>query len=211
MDVVVATANRHKIKEIKEIAAAAGYTDIRWHDLSEFPAYRPPEENGSTFAENAGIKAKAAAAYCGCLALADDSGLAVDALDGAPGVLSARFAAAQGEDHNDRANNDKLLSLLRGLPAEARGAAFHCVAAVARPDGFCRWVEGSCPGVIAEAAAGSSGFGYDPLFYLPQFGCTMAELDEAGKNRISHRGQAMRLALPLLLAVARGEETADAP
>ncbi len=203
IDVVVATANRHKIREIKEIAAAAGYEMIRWHDLSEYPNYQPPEETGTTFAENAMIKARSAAAYCDCLVLADDSGLSVEALHGAPGVFSARFAAVDGKDHNDQANNDKLLSLLQGVPMADRRAAFHCVVAVARPDGFCRCVEGCCSGVIAETVAGSGGFGYDPLFYLPQLGCTMAALDEACKNRISHRGQAIRQALPVLLAAAQ--------
>ncbi len=197
-DIVVATTNPHKLSEIREIAQAAGYTDFCWHGLAEFPEYQPPEETGQTFAENAAIKAVTAAAYTGMTALADDSGLQVDALDGAPGVYSARFAADLGSDHDHAANNRKLLALLDGLPREKRTAAFCTVVAIAQPDGKLQYAQGDCPGEIAFALSGVNGFGYDPLFYLPQFGCTMAELGEAEKNQISHRGNAMRTALPLL-------------
>ena len=196
--IVIATTNRHKVEEIRAIADAAGYTDLQMLSLSDFPAYRPPEETGVTFAENAAIKALTAAEYCGMTALADDSGLTVEALNGAPGVYSARFAADLGMDHHAEANNRKLLSLLADLPMELRQAAFRCVVAIAGPDGTIKYAEGCCTGQISFEQSGIHGFGYDPLFYLPQYQRTMAELTDEEKNQISHRGLAVRLALPLL-------------
>ncbi|MEG1537520.1 MAG: RdgB/HAM1 family non-canonical purine NTP pyrophosphatase [Clostridiales bacterium] len=191
---LIATTNIHKVAEIQDIAMVAGYSAICWHSLAEFPTYIPPEETGLTFAENAIIKARAAQAFTGMISLADDSGLTVDALEGAPGVHSARFAA----DHDHAANNRKLLTLLAELPRERRHAAFCAVVAVAYPDGRLELAEGRCEGEIAFSAAGIDGFGYDPLFYLPEFGCTMAELAEKDKNKISHRGRAIRAILPNL-------------
>jgi XTP/dITP diphosphohydrolase len=192
---LIATANAHKVREINAKLRQQGLTDIKLLDLSAYPAYTPPEENGAAFAENAMLKARAAASYSGQLALADDSGLTVAALGGAPGIYSARYA---GAGHNDAANNAKLLAKLADVPPKRRQAAFCCVIALAQPGGQCWLAEAKVEGLILQAPRGSSGFGYDPLFYLPQYGCSMAELAPEEKNRISHRALALEKAMPLI-------------
>ena len=192
---LIATANTHKVQEINAKLRQQGLADIGLLDLSAYPGYTPPPENGATFAENAAIKAVSAASYSGHIALADDSGLTVTALGGAPGIFSARYA---GAGHDDAANNAKLLAELADVPLEQRQAAFCCVIALARPGGQYWLAEGRVEGVILQAPRGSGGFGYDPLFYLPNHGRAMAELSQEEKNRLSHRALALEKALPLI-------------
>ena len=156
-------------------------------------------EDGKTFREHAVKKAVTVAVLLKEWTLADDSGLEVDALDGAPGVFSARFA---GEPGDDRKNNEKLLRLLAGVPMEQRTARFRCVLALASPEGEVWTTERTCEGLIGLAPRGDQGFGYDPLFYLPELGVTMAELPEEKKNAISHRGKAMKDLLAYLKTIA---------
>ena len=153
------------------------------------------EEIGTTFAENAELKALAYAKITGMLTLSDDSGLEIDALGGAPGVYSARFAGA-GTSYEERFRI--ILEQLRGLPMEQRTARFRCAITLAEPSGYFRTVEGTIEGRIAEAPRGNHGFGYDPIFYVPELGKTFAESSSAQKNSISHRGRAARLAAALL-------------
>jgi len=153
------------------------------------------EEDGETFAANARKKAQTVARLTGRLTLADDSGLEVAALDGAPGVRSARYA---GEAADDAANNRKLLAALAGVPRSGRRGAFVCAMALCAPDGDCRFFSGRLEGLIVEEPRGDGGFGYDPLFLVPEYGKTLAELPLEIKNRISHRGQALRQALEAL-------------
>lgn len=155
-------------------------------------------ETGRTYVTNARKKALAFARASGCVSLADDSGLEVAALGGAPGVYSARYA---GEGASSAERIDLLLRNLEGVAWEQRRARFVAVVAIATPQGEVRVARGQCPGVIAMAAVGSGGFGYDPVFYMPRFGCTMAELAEALKNQVSHRALAARRAIPHLLAL----------
>ncbi len=189
---LVATENQHKLAEIREIFAEAALDNYQIIGLDNYPDYQAPEEDGSSFAENAVIKAVAAAKMSGITTLADDSGLTVSALNGEPGIYSARYAADLGHDHDDAANRAKLLSMMADIPAQNRQAAFVCAAAIATPEGDAIFIEGRCEGQIAHAEKGSNGFGYDRLFYLPQKGKTMAELSNEEKNELSHRGQAMR-------------------
>ncbi|MBO7667567.1 MAG: RdgB/HAM1 family non-canonical purine NTP pyrophosphatase [Firmicutes bacterium] len=195
---LLATGNAHKVREIKEIFAEQGLTGWEIIDLSSFPAYEPPEEDGDSFRANAAIKAAAAARMSGLIALADDSGLAVEYLDGAPGIYSARYAGT-GDDADNR---KKLLSVLTDVEEEQRAGAFVCCACLAFPaeDGDVGlWFgEGRCEGRIARAERGENGFGYDSLFYLPERGCTMAELAPDLKNRLSHRFRAMSKAAAFL-------------
>jgi XTP/dITP diphosphohydrolase len=195
---LVATTNGHKLQEIRDIFAACGLTGWLLISLQDYPHYQEPEENGTTFAENALIKATAAAKMSGLLTLADDSGLMVEALQGAPGVHSARYAADWGRDHDDAANRMKLLRALEKTPDAARGAAFVCNAALAAPSGETVVVEGRCAGTIAHEERGEGGFGYDSLFLLPELMRTMAELSPQEKNSLSHRGRAMRQIAALL-------------
>ncbi len=160
-------------------------------------------ESGDTYSENAALKASAYAQASGLLTLADDSGLEVDALDGAPGVRSARYAL--GDDAN---RVQALLRALAGVGAGEgeRAARFRCVIALASPDGRSWSVEGQCAGRIIDTPQGSGGFGYDPVFYLPGYGCTMAELPEDEKNRISHRARAAQAVRPILVGLASTDE-----
>ncbi len=185
--VVVASRNRHKVHEIRELIADL---DLQLIGIDELAPDSPLVEDEDTFEGNALAKARQAAAATGLPALADDSGLEVDALGGAPGVYSARYA---GEPSDDAANNAKLLSVLNGVPPERRTARYRCVAAFLDPSsGRSLTAAGSCEGLVLEHPRGQGGFGYDPLFLVPALGKTMAEIDLAEKNRLSHRAAAFR-------------------
>ncbi len=196
--VVLATSNRHKVREVREILATAGVTVVGLDELGVQVA--EPEENGATFADNAAIKALAYARALGRVCLAEDSGLEVDALDGRPGVHSARFAGLDGSrDERDRANNERLLGLLAGVPEERRTARFVCEMCLADPAGnVLGRTRGTYEGVIARSPRGTNGFGYDPLLWLPDVGRTSAELSPEEKNSRSHRGAAARAMLALM-------------
>lgn len=193
LKLVAATRNRGKLEEIADFLRDLPLEVVSLLDFSGIPDI---EETGATFEENALLKAQMVAAYTGNLTLADDSGLEVDCLRGAPGVYSARFA---GEPASDERNNQKLLKLMEDVPPPERGARFVCVMALVLPDGNRYLARGRCEGMIAREPAGYKGFGYDPLFYLPQLGKTMAELDLAVKNRISHRARALTEAREILI------------
>ena len=187
--VVMATGNQGKIREIARLLDGLGIEIIAQSELGVADA----DETGTSFAENSLIKARHAAAATGLPAIADDSGLAVDALGGAPGVYSARYA---GPECDDEANNDHLLAALEGV--DDRAAAFHCVATYIEPAGDALVAEGVWRGSILHARQGGGGFGYDPLFYVPDSGCSSAELLPEEKNRRSHRGQALRNLVELI-------------
>lgn len=186
MKLIIATQNSHKLKEIKDLLKETGVQVI---SASEVPNAPLVEEDGSTFEENAVKKAVALARVANAWALADDSGLEVDALGGIPGVHSARYA---GEPVKYAANNKKLLGALLG--ETNRRARFRCVIALSSPNGETRCVEGSCEGVITEKPRGRKGFGYDPIFQPEGYTLTFAEMDAAEKNRISHRARALAAA-----------------
>jgi XTP/dITP diphosphohydrolase len=183
-ELLIATGNSGKFREFAALFANSG---IKLYSLQDFPSLLPVVEDGATFRENALKKAAAAARETGLAAIADDSGLCVDALDGRPGVLSARFA---GEGCGDGANNIKLLQALANVPQGRRFASFRCVIAFCTPEGLEADFEGELCGIILEQPSGSGGFGYDPLFMVPEYGKTLAELSIEIKNRISHRGRA---------------------
>ncbi|NIF60263.1 XTP/dITP diphosphatase [Enterobacter sp. Ap-916] len=188
--VVLATGNAGKVRELANLLADFGFDVVAQTELN----VESVEETGLTFIENAILKARHAAKVTGLPALADDSGLAVDALGGAPGIYSARYA---GEDASDRQNLDKLLEALNDVPDDKRQAQFHCVLVYMRhaEDPTPLVFHGSWPGVITQAPAGQGGFGYDPIFYVPSEGKTAAELTRDEKSAISHRGQALKLLL----------------
>jgi XTP/dITP diphosphohydrolase len=184
--VLVSTRNAHKLVEIRGILGEA----FAVLDLSEIPDFGEVEETGTTFEENASLKALAASAQFGGWVLADDSGLEVDALDGAPGVRSARFS---GEGATDASNRARLLEKLEGVRGKARSARFRCVMALAREGKIHGHFSGSVEGIIINTEKGSGGFGYDPLF-VPEGHCeTFAELGAEVKNRLSHRGRALEV------------------
>ena len=193
MPIVLATRNRGKIAEITALLPG-----VRFEPAASFPGCPEPEESGRTFEENALIKARAVARYTERTALADDSGLEVDALDGAPGVRSARYA---GTDATDWDNIFRLLDALDGISDADRTARFRCVMAVFAPDGRTWTEEGVCEGRILREPRGASGFGYDPLFVPAGYENTFGELDAAIKNRISHRAQALRRIANVLKAL----------
>jgi XTP/dITP diphosphohydrolase len=184
--VVIATRNR---KKFEEMAALLGGLDLEVRSLADFPGVPTVVEEGETFEENAKAKALAYAQATGQWALADDSGLEVDALGGRPGVRSSRWG---GEEGNDGLNNRTLLEALADHPKETWTARYRCVVALATPDRVLLVAEGACEGRITDRPAGSNGFGYDPHFYLPDLGRTMAQLAPSAKNRLSHRGRAIR-------------------
>lgn len=190
--VIIASTNQGKLKEFKELMKGLS---VEVKSLKDFPEIGDIEENGASFAENAYIKAKAVFDATGCLSIADDSGLEVDALDGAPGIYSARYA---GEEKNDTANNEKLLSEMNVFSDENRGAQFHCAIVAIDRNGTRYDAEGIVRGRILRAPQGENGFGYDPLFYIEEFGRTTAELSMDEKNKISHRGQAVRQIVEIL-------------
>jgi XTP/dITP diphosphohydrolase len=184
-ELLIATGNLGKMKEF---AALFADLPVKLHSLNKFPDFCPPPENGATFAENALIKAAAASQATNLPTIADDSGLCVEILGGNPGVFSARYA---GEGAGDAANNGKLLQELGGVPLESRKAAFICVIALCMPGEEPLFFNGELHGLILDRAAGGGGFGYDPLFMVPEYGKTLAELPLEIKNRISHRGRAV--------------------
>lgn len=184
--IVIATKNKGKAKEFEALFEAKGF---KIKTLLDYPDLPDVEETGKTFAENACLKAETIANTLECLVLADDSGLKVDALDGRPGIYSARFA---GTDKSDAANNAKLLHELTGIPKEERQAQFHCTLAVAGPGKETLVVSGEIEGDILTIPRGDEGFGYDPLFYVSKLGKAMAELSGDEKNKISHRAVALK-------------------
>lgn len=192
MRLVLATSNPYKLVEVREILQPAGFEVVALDSYER--SFEEPLEDGQTFEENARIKARGYAAQLGEWCVAEDSGLEVDALDGQPGVHSARFAGEAGSrDERDARNNQKLLELLRGVAPERRTARFVCVMCVAAPDGsLIAEARGTYEGRIAEAPRGSNGFGYDPLLWLPELGVTSAELSSQEKHARSHRGKAAR-------------------
>lgn len=198
MKLLIATNNQGKAREL-----VALLSDSMWECTT--PAQEgitlDPEETGKTFEENAVIKARSFARASGLITLADDSGLEVEALNGAPGIHSARYA---GPDATDAQRNDYLLARLSGVPWEKRQARFRCVIAIAFPDERLVLCKGECPGLIAFEPRGENGFGYDPIFYLPELGKTMAELTPEEKSRVSHRGRAIRKAREFLQSLSEG-------
>jgi XTP/dITP diphosphohydrolase len=199
----VATTSQGKLRDFRAAAQAHGILIEPLHNLEDISA---PEENGDTFAANAALKAIYYSGFApGELLLADDSGLEVDALGGAPGVRSARFAADSGlidspdaNDNTDVWNNMVLLQRLAGVPLSQRAARYRCVLVTARDGVPLHTAEGSVEGLILEAPRGTGGFGYDPLFYLPELDRTMAEIDLETKLSLSHRGRAIAALLPML-------------
>jgi XTP/dITP diphosphohydrolase len=186
--VVVATRNRHKVREIGALLAEAG---IRFETVTIDQVAPAAElvENEDTFEGNAAAKARQAAAACGLPALADDSGIEVDALGGAPGVRSARWA---GEPCDDGRNNQKMIAEMAGVPPGQRTARYRCAAVFVDGRGSEVVRSGACEGLLLDAPRGNGGFGYDPLFLVPSLGLTMAEIDLDTKNRLSHRAAAFR-------------------
>lgn len=192
LELVVATRNAGKLREIRHLLEDSGVAVL---GLDAFPDLPEVVEDGVTFAENAARKAETIARLTGRPCLADDSGLTVDALAGAPGVQSARYAGVQGDD---AANNARLLRELAHVNEEHRQAAFRCVMALCLPGEPTRFFEGQVAGSILFSPRGAGGFGYDPLFLVDGFDRTMAELPLAEKNRISHRGRALRQVVAVL-------------
>ncbi|MGE5572437.1 MAG: RdgB/HAM1 family non-canonical purine NTP pyrophosphatase [Bacteroidota bacterium] len=212
---VLATRNPGKVAEMLDIMRASGFdggfAGVEVLSCADFPGLADVAEDGETFEENATKKAVAAARATGEVALADDSGLEVDALCGAPGVRSARFA---GEDlprgaSRDRTNYEKLLSLLAGVPDHERTARFRCAVAVATPKGRVRCAEGRCEGRIIREPRGSDGFGYDPVFVPDGYDSTFAELGPGVKNSISHRARALRAAIPAIREFLTDPDTGE--
>ncbi|MFE3546843.1 RdgB/HAM1 family non-canonical purine NTP pyrophosphatase [Nocardia sp. NPDC059177] len=197
--VLVASRNAKKLKELRRILDEAGVAGIELVSLADMPPYEEAPETGATFEENAIAKARDGALATGLPCVADDSGIEVDALNGMPGVLSARWSGRHGDD---AANNELLLGQLGDVPDERRGAAFVSTCALVLPDGTTTVVRGEWPGAIARAPRGEGGFGYDPLF-LPEGGTgSAAELTPAEKDAVSHRGRALTQLLPALAALA---------
>lgn len=195
-EVVISTRNRHKAGEIAAILPDIG---VKFLTLEDFPSAPEVAEDGRTLEENAVKKAKAAAAASGRWALADDTGLEVECLGGLPGLMSARFAGP-GRDYAE--NNEKLLKELSGVPFGRRKAVFRCVMALASPEGRVIVEQGTLEGFITEAPRGSNGFGYDPLFLVPDGGRTLAEMSSDEKNIISHRHSAVLKMIPHLRGLA---------
>ncbi len=194
MDLVIATLNQNKLKEFKDLLKDFPVTIL---SLKDFPPISPMVEDGTSFYENALKKATIVARYTGKLAVADDSGIEVEALGGRPGVFSSRFA---GEKASDKENNAKLLKELEGVLPEKRGACFKCVLVVARPGGETASVAGECRGVITNEPRGHYGFGYDPIFLVPEYNQTFSEITPEEKNSISHRARALQKLLEILPA-----------
>ena len=184
--IIFATGNEGKMREIRMILEDLGVPVL---SMKEAGISADIEENGKSFAENAAIKAKAIMEMTGEIVMADDSGLEIDYLDGAPGIYSARF---MGEDTSYDIKNKALIDKLAGVPDEKRTARFVCAIACALPDGQILESRGTMEGIIGYEIKGENGFGYDPIFYLPECGCTSAEISPEKKNELSHRGKALR-------------------
>lgn len=195
---LLATNNQAKVREYRRLLQGLDYQLVTPAELGLNIAV---DESGGSMEENATLKATTFAAASGLLAMADDSGLEVDALGGQPGVLSARYA---GEEANDRDRVNYLLSRLKDVPLDKRGARFRCIIAIARPDGLIEIVSGECKGLITFEPKGEHGFGYDPIFYLPDVEKTMAELPLELKNQVSHRGRAAARAARVLQRLKEG-------
>lgn len=200
MILVLASKNKGKIKEIK---TSLVIPSLIVQSLNEFPDLPEVIEDGSSFLENALKKAQTISKALNLPVMADDSGLEVDALQGAPGIYSARFA---GDQATDQQNNEKLLALLKGVPETRRTARFVCALVLYLPSGEWFQAQGVCEGSIALTPQGDQGFGYDPVFYLPEFQKTMAELPLETKNRISHRAKALENMKPRLLVLLKGAD-----
>jgi len=196
--VVLATRNPGKLRELDRILGS----QIRLAGLQDFPGAPDVPETGATFEENALLKARAIAAHTGLAAVADDSGLCVDAMNGMPGVLSARWAGGHGDD---QANLDLLLAQIADVPDARRGARFVCAAALVAPDGREWVVTGTVEGRLIRVPRGSGGFGYDPIFVPDGFTQTTAEMTAEAKNAISHRGRAFRALAPFIAAALGGD------
>ena len=171
------------------------FPEIEFKTLADYPGAPEPDETADTYSGNAAIKAESACAFTGEWSLADDAGLEVEAMDGAPGLYSKRF---EGEETPFPVKMQRILDRLQGLPEDKRGARFRCAVALARPGLVTEHFEGICNGRIAEAPSGNGGFGYDPIFWLPEKGCTMADLTAAQKHEISHRGKVLALVADFL-------------
>jgi len=185
-EIVLASQNPGKVEEMRELLAGLGWRVL---GLAEIGVPESPEETGTSFEEYAALKARYYAGRTGRLVVADDSGLCVDALDGGPGLYTSRFG---GTGLSDGQRNALLLEKLAGVPPERRGARFVCALAVAEPGGLRFQARETCEGAIAVAPAGDGGFGYDPVFYYPPFGVTLASVPAGEKARVSHRGKAFR-------------------
>ena len=186
MKIVLASNNAHKLQELRAILTTLGMEVVAQRDMG---ITVEPNENGTTFEENSYIKAKTIMDCCGLPTIADDSGLMVDALDGAPGVYSARFGGERCKTDRDRL--EYLLELMQEVPEERRTAKFVSVITLLTPDGRKIVARGECPGTILREPKGENGFGYDPVFYVAEAGCTFAQLPAEQKNRISHRARAL--------------------
>ncbi|CAB4631144.1 unannotated protein [freshwater metagenome] len=191
---ILASKNAHKLVELRRILEQVGL-DIDLVGISEFPDLPDVDETGTSFAANALLKARAISAFTGLPAIADDSGICVDALNGMPGIYSARWAGTHGDDE---ANLNLLIAQLDHVPAKRRGAAFHCAAAIVTPEGDERVVEGTLDGVLITERRGSNGFGYDPIFMPLGHQVTTAEMSDAQKDAISHRGRALQALAPVI-------------
>jgi XTP/dITP diphosphohydrolase len=198
-EIVLATGNRHKGEEIKSILKDL---DIKIIPMTSFPNYPATIEDGATFEENASKKAREAAEFFRKWAIADDSGLEVDYLNGRPGIYSARYA---GENCFYEDNNKKLLAELKDVPEEKRMANFRTVIAVASPDGRLFLSDGKIFGTIGSCAVGTDGFGYDPVFYIPGYGKTFAELSYEVKNSLSHRARALQKAKKIIKSLSSSQ------
>ena len=193
MKVIFATGNENKLREIRQITADM---DIEIVSMKDAGVYADVEETGTTFEENAYLKASAIAKKCGLPTLADDSGLEIDYLNGEPGIYSSRY---MGEDTPYPVKNAELLRRMEGVADEDRTARFVCAICYVRPNGTSETVRATMEGRVAYEIAGENGFGYDPIFFLPEKGCTSAELSPAEKNEISHRGKALRMMRDILM------------
>jgi len=199
-DLILATRNPGKLAELRRILAASA-VDVSVADLDDYPDMPEVAETGATFTENALLKARAVAAHTGRPAVADDSGLCVDALNGMPGVLSARWAGRHGDDE---ANLRLLLAQLADVPAGRRAAHFACAAALVLPSGAEHVTEGTVSGWLTDAPRGTNGFGYDPVFVPARSELTTAQLSPEDKDAISHRGRALRALAPVIAALLGG-------
>ena len=192
MKIIFATGNENKLREIRQITENMGIEIVSMMDAGY---YTEVEETGTTFEENAYLKASAIAKKCNLPTLADDSGLEIDYLNKEPGIYSSRF---MGEDTPYSVKNAELLRRMEGVPDEKRTARFVCAICLVRPDGSSETVRATMEGRVAYKSAGKNGFGYDPIFFLPERGCTSAELSPEEKNEISHRGKALRMMRDIL-------------